>query len=610
MTHDHGLLFLPADSPADSHRSIHKLSFPIAPAVAAVGKVPFTMRVTVLALFLAAPFAAQSVPPTVQIVSPAPGATICGSIAVSAAASDLVGVAGVQFKYDGNDFDREATAPPYTATAYTHDVANGSYTLTAVARNVMGEQTTSAPVPITVANTTPYSPCKFIPTFLVYYGGGPDLVPTDDKKLGKFDLLDTDRFRYNQIGGNFSSCKTSLQYSNTWGAVRICNPDTQIYLYEMGSEDVNFQDDNSPIDRNTIARHGDLFANHFDYFLLDSYPSGNRIYNVDYSFPNNQRKMGEFSYLMDFGSSGYQSYWAGAVQADIANQLWVADGVHADNCLTLSMFAPYTAIPPQYSSDASWSSAMNAFASAITGGLHGFGQKLWCNRGFTGFQNGASAWRALDTGPNPPDVVGEEGAFAVSFGSSDTQFFPEDQWLLQVQTMGQIHNSKIALFSHTKLPEGGTGLDNYCDPNGLGCQPVDFWQTLWYALGSFLLGKNDLLNNAYLQFAGDNNNYDKIWWYAEYDMIHLGKALGSFGLTTIRNGNGDDVHVYSREFEKGYVYVNPDSHYPPRSVSVTLPQTCTCRQLTHETLNTPPSQLQVVTAISLQAHHAAIVLKN
>src|SRR5437773_6821254 len=43
-------------------------------------------------------------------------------------------------------------------------------------------------------------PSKFMQTFLLYYGGGPRLVASDAARLAKFDLLNFDRFRYNQIG--------------------------------------------------------------------------------------------------------------------------------------------------------------------------------------------------------------------------------------------------------------------------------------------------------------------------------------------------------------------------------------------------------------------------
>jgi hypothetical protein len=77
---------------------------------------------------------------------------------VTADAADNVGVAGVQFQYNGINFDREDTSPPYTATAYTNNVPDGTYTLTAVARDAAGNRTTSDPVTITVANYAPPLP--------------------------------------------------------------------------------------------------------------------------------------------------------------------------------------------------------------------------------------------------------------------------------------------------------------------------------------------------------------------------------------------------------------------------------------------------------------------
>jgi len=94
----------------------------------------------------------DTVPPAVSITSPAPGSTVSGTITVTADASDNVGVVGVQFKYNGISFDGEATTAPYSATGYTNSVPNGTYTLTAVARDAAGNRTTSAPVTVTVSN--------------------------------------------------------------------------------------------------------------------------------------------------------------------------------------------------------------------------------------------------------------------------------------------------------------------------------------------------------------------------------------------------------------------------------------------------------------------------
>src|SRR5262249_46501594 len=85
----------------------------------------------------------------------------------------------------------------------------------------------------TAAQTTGSS--KFIPMFLVYYGGGPALVASDAAKLAKFDLLDIDRFRYNSIS------------PSTWSAIKALNPNIRIYLYEMGSESQNYMDSTAVI---------------------------------------------------------------------------------------------------------------------------------------------------------------------------------------------------------------------------------------------------------------------------------------------------------------------------------------------------------------------------
>jgi len=376
------------------------------------------------------------------------------------------------------------------------------------------------------------APGKSIRTFLLYYGGGPGLVASDAAKLAKFDLLDFDRFRYKQIG------------SNTWAAIKALNPNVQIYLYVDGPNIYNDQDSLPQVSINTISRYdvsrghpmGSLNGNHPELFLLDS--GGNRIHTPAFSNPAG----GKFNYLMDFGSAAFQSYWLTAIKADIVDQPWVADGVFTDDCVAFPAQVGYSATSVTYSTNAAFSAGMNSFVSAITTGLHGYGQKLWCNKGESRSVDGGAAWLALDASANPPDVFLEEGAFAVMWGPWAVQFLTESEWKRQIDTMAALKNTQVAMLSHTQLSAGQTGSDN------LG-NPVSFWQILWYSLGSYLLGKNDVLGNAYFMFHGGDSDYNKIIWYDEYDKIDLGKALGSYAVTTIGG-----VNIYSREFEKGYVY--------------------------------------------------------
>ena len=91
--------------------------------------------------------------PTVAIIAPTNGSTVSGTTTVTAAASDNVGVVGLQLYLDGAALGAEGTAAAYSISWDTTAAANGSHTLTAVARDAAGNRTTSAPVTVTVSNS-------------------------------------------------------------------------------------------------------------------------------------------------------------------------------------------------------------------------------------------------------------------------------------------------------------------------------------------------------------------------------------------------------------------------------------------------------------------------
>lgn len=90
--------------------------------------------------------------PVVSITAPAASSSVSGSVAVTATASDDVGVVGVQFKLDGTNLGAEATTTPYTVTWNTLLSSNGVHNLTATARDAVGSSTQSAVVAVTVSN--------------------------------------------------------------------------------------------------------------------------------------------------------------------------------------------------------------------------------------------------------------------------------------------------------------------------------------------------------------------------------------------------------------------------------------------------------------------------
>ena len=94
----------------------------------------------------------DTTPPTVSITSPTSGATVSGTITVTALASDSVGVISVQLQVDGTNVGAVDTTSPYNFSLNTATLTNGSHSLIALATDTAGNQATSAQVSIVVSN--------------------------------------------------------------------------------------------------------------------------------------------------------------------------------------------------------------------------------------------------------------------------------------------------------------------------------------------------------------------------------------------------------------------------------------------------------------------------
>ncbi len=114
--------------------------------------------------------------PTVAIASPAAVATVSGTATVTATASDNVGVSKVEF-YVNSILQATDTASPYSFSWNTAALANGSYSLSAMAYDAAGNSGTSSIVTVTVSNpvaTTATSTIWTASTVPVVKDGGPD----------------------------------------------------------------------------------------------------------------------------------------------------------------------------------------------------------------------------------------------------------------------------------------------------------------------------------------------------------------------------------------------------------------------------------------------------
>ena len=100
---------------------------------------------------------ADSIAPTVVISSPIANATLSATVAITATASDNVGVSRVEFFVD-SVLQASDTASPYSFSWNTTSAANASHVLTAKAYDAAGNIGQSAAVTVTVNNTVVVPP--------------------------------------------------------------------------------------------------------------------------------------------------------------------------------------------------------------------------------------------------------------------------------------------------------------------------------------------------------------------------------------------------------------------------------------------------------------------
>ena len=92
----------------------------------------------------------SSQPPTVSITAPADGSAVTGTVTIKATAADDGQVARVRFLLDGVSLGSRVAGQAFQWKWDTSTASPGPHTLTAVATDDAGNQTTSAPVQVTV----------------------------------------------------------------------------------------------------------------------------------------------------------------------------------------------------------------------------------------------------------------------------------------------------------------------------------------------------------------------------------------------------------------------------------------------------------------------------
>jgi hypothetical protein len=168
--------------------------------------------------------------PAVAITAPAAGATVSGTVTVSANATDNVAVAGVQFKLDGVNLGAEDTTAPYAASWNASTASNGPHTLTAVARDGAGNVRTSAAVTVTVSNDVTGPVISAVASSNVTTSGATITWTTDEASDSQVDYGTTTAY------GSSSVVNTSTVTSHAVALSGLVS--TATYHFRVRSRDV------------------------------------------------------------------------------------------------------------------------------------------------------------------------------------------------------------------------------------------------------------------------------------------------------------------------------------------------------------------------------------
>ena len=163
---------------------------------------------------------ADATPPTVSISSPANNATVSSTVTVSATAADNVGVASVQLQVDGGNVGSADTSSPYNFSWNSSSVANGSHTLTAVAKDAAGNTATSNSVKVTVSNNNDTTP----PTVSIASpASGATVSGTVSVSANASDNTGVSTVQFQVDGNNVGSADTASPYNFSWDTTSYAN---------------------------------------------------------------------------------------------------------------------------------------------------------------------------------------------------------------------------------------------------------------------------------------------------------------------------------------------------------------------------------------------------
>jgi chitodextrinase len=165
--------------------------------------------------------------PSVALSSPADGATVSGTVAVSATASDNVAVANVTFAVDGVQQGAPDTSAPYSTSINTTSLSNGTHVIRATAYDAANNPA-FAEVTVTVNNQAP--PVDVTPPTVAFNAPVPGATVSGSVALDATagDDVGVVGVKFYANGTLIGSEDTTSPYGVTWNTTTVANGSVQL----------------------------------------------------------------------------------------------------------------------------------------------------------------------------------------------------------------------------------------------------------------------------------------------------------------------------------------------------------------------------------------------
>ncbi len=374
-----------------------------------------------------------------------------------------------------------------------------------------------------------------ISTFETFTGNPSELSAQSIPILAGYDLLSMSRGHHHKIAGN------------TWREIKALSPNTKIFLYQLGPWIADNRDAYPVSALNNLGRYnndrgsveGSVNQDHPEWFLLNN--SGQRIKNP--RIPN--------WLALDFGNKDFAAYWAKHTLEDVVFPTWGADGILIDEiafCKYQIFEREPKRVPAKYSNCQSWNKDLSNFIVQVSAELQKNGQQVMVNVGNSHATGSGTpeAWQELSQRSSAPDMMLEEGAFAVDWGKGDVMYWPVKSWQQQINLPSSV-SRQVVMISTTDLAPGQRGVSS----DG---EQVSHSKIIRFATGSYLLARNANGPTTYFRFADDQDNPtspDRLKSAKRYDEFDIGVPIAKYDKKL------PDQDLFFRKYTKGYVYVNP-----------------------------------------------------